>query len=45
MGKELGTGPADLAKAKWAKVKAAGAAGNDAWKGSAPAPLAHQDGQ
>jgi hypothetical protein len=37
--------PAALAKAKWAKVKAASAAGNDAWKGSAPAPLARHDGQ
>jgi hypothetical protein len=38
-------GPGEVAKAKWAKVKTASAAGTDAWKGSTPAVLAQDDGQ
>ncbi len=45
MGPKLGTGPGDVAKTKWAKVKTASAAGTDAWKGSAPPVLAQDDGQ
>ena len=37
--------PAELAKTKWAKVKAASAASTEAWKGSAPVVLADHDGQ
>ena len=37
--------PGDLAKTKWAKVKAASAAGSEAWKGSAPAVLGQDDSQ
>jgi hypothetical protein len=37
--------PGELAKTKWAKVKAASAASTEAWKGSASPVLAHDDGQ
>jgi hypothetical protein len=37
--------PGELAKGKWAKLKTASAAGAEAWKNSAPAELAHDDGQ
>jgi hypothetical protein len=37
--------PADLAKSKWAQLKAASAAGTEAWKGSSPSTVAHDGGQ